>query len=80
MMRYLEYVYLLVAVGIAVFMAVSFKELSLGSKVLMSFAAMLCSFMYSFRRKQRAMMEEFEEKEGREEEVTPPQNPDDHGE
>ena len=80
MMRYLEYVYLLVAAGIAVFIAVSFQELALTSKVLLSFAAMLCSFMYSFRRKQRVMMEEFDEKDAREEEASHPQKPDDHGE
>lgn len=60
MMRYLEYVYLLAAVGIAVFMAISFKDLPTTSRITLSFGAMICAFMYSFRRKQRQMLEEMD--------------------
>jgi hypothetical protein len=60
MTRYLEYVYLLAGVGIAVFMALNFKDLELGNKILLSFGAILSSFMFSFRRKQRQMLEELD--------------------
>jgi hypothetical protein len=62
MMRYLEYAYLLGGVGIAIFMALNFKDLELGSRITLSFAAMLCAFMYSFRKKQREMMEDMDAK------------------
>lgn len=62
-MRYLEYAYLLGTVAIAIFLAVHFKDLPTTSKVVLSLGAMLCAFMYSFRRKQRQMMEEMDRRE-----------------
>jgi uncharacterized membrane protein len=81
MMRYLEYAYLLGTVAIAIFMAMNFKDLPTSSKVVLSLGAMLCAFMYSFRRKQRQMMEEMDRRSAEEqadaEEAD--QSPDDHG-
>jgi hypothetical protein len=73
MMRYLEYAYLLAAIAIAVFMAVTFKELPTSNKVMLALGGMLCAFMFSFRRKQRIMLEEYdrEQAEGDTEEPNP---------
>jgi hypothetical protein len=80
MMRYLEYVYLVAGVGITVFMAIHFKDLELGNKILLSFGAILSSFMFSFRRKQRQMLEELDARDAQAEadEAENPQEPEDH--
>ena len=67
MMRYVEYAYLVAMAGIAGFMVMEFKDLEIGGKVMMSFAVMLCAFMYTFRRKQRLMLEEMDREHGDEE-------------
>jgi hypothetical protein len=80
MTRYLEYVYLLAGVAIAVFMALNFKDLELGNKILLSFGAILSSFMFSFRRKQRQMLEELDARDAQAEadEAENAQEPEDH--
>ena len=62
MIRYFEYLYLLVAVGLVGFMAFNFEDMSTGNIVVMMIGIVLSSFMYSFRRKQRMVMEEAERK------------------
>lgn len=63
MIRYYEYLYLAVAVGLAGFIAVSYKEMPTTSVIGMSVGAAVASFMYSFRRQQRIKLEEFEREE-----------------
>lgn len=63
MIRYLEYLYLCGTIAIGIFMALNFKEMPLGNKIVLSLGAMLCAFMYSFRRKQRQMMEDIDRRE-----------------
>jgi hypothetical protein len=60
MMRYVEYAYLVAAIGIGAFMVMSFKDLETSNKVMLSFAVMLCAFMYTFRRKQRLLLDEMD--------------------
>jgi K+ transporter len=78
MMRYLEYAYLVAAVGISGFMALNFAELPTGSKIMLSLGGILCAFMYSFRRKQRQMLEEMDRKEDAEK-ASAQENQEDHG-
>ena len=63
MMRYLEYVYLLCGLGLAIYLGMNLSNMEIGAKIGFSVAAMLCSFMYTFRRKQRQMMEKMDEEE-----------------
>ena len=59
-MRYIEYLYLVFAIGLTGFMAVNFSELPTGNKLLFGLAIALCAFMFSFRRKQRQIMDQHE--------------------
>lgn len=63
MSRYLEYVYLLAGLGIAGTMAVEWKHLPTSAKIGLGLGCMLCAFMYSFRKKQREMMDELDRRE-----------------
>lgn len=60
MIRYYEYLYLAVAVGLAGFIAVSYKEMPTSAVIGMSVGAAVASFMYSFRRQQRIKLQELE--------------------
>jgi hypothetical protein len=62
-MRFLEYLYLLVAVGVSAYFAWNFKTMPLGNKIFLALVIVLCAFMFSFRRKQRQVLEDFEERE-----------------
>lgn len=42
------------------FLAINFAELPTGNKVIFGLAIGLCAFMYSFRRKQRQVLDEVE--------------------
>jgi 4-hydroxybenzoate polyprenyltransferase len=66
--RYLEYVYLVAAVGLTVFLALSFQTMPTANKVLFGFGIALCAFMFSFRRKQRQVMEDIDRQEDEAEE------------
>ncbi len=61
MIRYYEYLYLAVAVGLAGFIAFSYKEMPTNAVIGMSVGAAVASFMYSFRRQQRIKLEELEQ-------------------
>ncbi len=63
MIRYYEYLYLAVAIGLAAFIAMSYKEMPTTSVIGMSVGAAVASFMYSFRRQQRIKLEEMEREE-----------------
>ena len=63
MMRYLEYVYLVCGLALAIYLGVNLSEMEIGPKIGLSLGAMLCSFMYTFRRKQRQMMEKMDQEE-----------------
>ena len=60
MIRYIEYLYLAAAVGVSGYFAVNFKTLPTGRMVFLGFVVLLAGFMYSFRRKQRQMLEELD--------------------
>jgi hypothetical protein len=57
MMRYFEYVYLLVAVCISVFIVVNYKNMTMTNVVMSSLGAGISAFMFSFRRSQRQIFE-----------------------
>ena len=61
MIRYDEYLYLAVAIGLAAFIAVSYEEMPSTAVIGMSVAAGVSAFMYSFRRQQRLKLEQFEQ-------------------
>ncbi len=62
MIRYYEFLYLAIAVGMAGFIAFSYKEMPINAVIGMSFGIAVASFMYSFRRQQRIKLEELERK------------------
>lgn len=62
-MRYMEYIYLMIAVGLCVFLVSGFQDFSLSQKLMVFFAIALTAFMFSFRRKQRLIMERREAEE-----------------
>ncbi|MEM0996293.1 MAG: hypothetical protein AAGN35_04400 [Bacteroidota bacterium] len=62
-MRYVEYIYAAAALGLLIFLALSFGELPLGPRIALMFGIAICSFMYSFRRKQRIIFERIEDEE-----------------
>ena len=61
MIKYYEYLYLAVAVGLAIFLAMSYKEMPTTGVIGMSVATGVAAFMYSFRRKQRILLEKYEQ-------------------
>lgn len=61
MIRYFEYVYLLVAVGLLAFLAVDYEELTFSNKMVMYIGIGIASFMFSFRRKQRIAFQKADE-------------------
>ena len=60
MIRYYEFLYLAVAVGLAAFIAVSYNEMPSTAVIGMSVGAGVAAFMYSFRRQQRIKLEQIE--------------------
>jgi hypothetical protein len=60
MMRLLEYLYLVGAIVAAGYLALQFKELPTANKAFLGFVVLLCAFMFSFRRKQRQMLEDMD--------------------
>lgn len=61
-MRYFEYVYLLIAVGLVFFLATNSKYLSTPQMIAVVVGTVISSFMYSFRRNQRRQFEEEDRK------------------
>lgn len=57
MIRYYEYLYLAVAICLAIFIATSIKEMNTTAIIGMVAATAVSAFMYSFRRQQRMMYE-----------------------
>ena len=60
MIRYIEYLYLAFAVLLTGWLAFNFAELPTRNKIVFGLAIGLCAFMYSFRRKQRQVLDEAE--------------------
>lgn len=63
MIRYFEYLYLAVALGLVAFLAMDFQEMTTGNIIVLMVGILLSSFMYSFRRKQRQVLEAEDRKE-----------------
>lgn len=59
-MRYVEYIYLGVAVMLLIFFALKYEHFNTLNTAGLLTAIGICSFMYSFRRQQRLKMEEAE--------------------
>lgn len=59
-MRYLEYVYLLLALGVAAGLALQFGSLPVVVQGIMIFMVSLFAFLFSFRRQQRLFQEKKE--------------------
>lgn len=68
MSRYFEYIYLIVAIGLVAFLAFNYKDLGTGPFIAILVGTLLSSFMYSFRKKQRQVMEAEEARQMQEEE------------
>ncbi|MEY3442065.1 MAG: hypothetical protein RLZZ519_346 [Bacteroidota bacterium] len=66
MIRYIEYLYLAAAVAVSAYFAVNFKTLPTGRMVFLGFVVLLAGFMYSFRRKQRQMIDELDARDAEE--------------
>lgn len=64
-MKYIEYVYLSVAVMIFITLVTEFEDLNTTSKVAFIIAILLTSFMFSFRRVQRKRLDKYMEEEMR---------------
>jgi|GEM_PF-2082530 len=57
MIRYYEYLYLAVAICLAIFIAMSIDEMNTTAVIGMVAATAVSAFMYSFRRQQRLLYE-----------------------
>lgn len=77
MTRILEYLYLVVAMGVAAYLAANFKSLPLTNKIFLALVVVLCAFMFSFRRKQRQVLEEMDAKRSQQPQEDAPQSTDD---
>jgi hypothetical protein len=66
-MRYLEYIYLIGSVILAVYIATNYKHLDTYAVIGLGIGTGLMAFMYSFRRSQRLMMEKMAERDAQEE-------------
>lgn len=66
MIRYIEYLYLAAAVGVSGYFAANFKTLPTSRMIFLGFVVLLAGFMYSFRRKQRQMLDELDARDARE--------------
>lgn len=66
MIRYVEYLYLAAAIGVSAYFAANFKTLPTGRMVFLGFIVLLAGFMYSFRRKQRQMLDELDARDAAE--------------
>lgn len=62
-MRYFEYVYLVVAVGLLFFLATEYKHLQTTNIIAIFVGMGISSFMFSFRRSQRIKFEQLEKEE-----------------
>lgn len=62
-MRYIEYVYLVVAVAVAAFIAMNIKHMAIHQVILTGLGLCIAAFMYSFRRTQRILFEKREQEE-----------------
>jgi hypothetical protein len=62
-MRYFEYIYLVAALGLFAFLALSYDEMPTGPRIGLIVGIGICSFMYSFRRKQRITFEQMDREE-----------------
>lgn len=60
-MRTLEHIYLAAAVGLVVFLALSWKEMPNGPRMGVFAGIAICMFMFSFRRSIRLKMEQAEQ-------------------
>jgi uncharacterized membrane protein len=61
--RYIEYLYLMAAIGASAYLAARFKNLPLANKVFLAVVIILCAFMFSFRRRQRRVLEKMESRD-----------------
>ena len=70
-MRYIEYVYLVIAIGLVGYLTTHYADFNNTNKIAFIIGIVLASFMFSFRRQQRLRMEAEEREELRrlEEEV-----------
>lgn len=62
-MRYFEYVYLVVAVGLMIFMVSSYKDLQAVNYVGIIVGILISTFMFAFRRAQRIAADKREAEE-----------------
>ena len=62
-MRYIEYIYLAIAIILVFFMATEYKHLSTTNLVGIFAGIAIASFMYSFRRNQRIKFEQLDREE-----------------
>jgi uncharacterized membrane protein len=61
--RFIEYLYLLAAIGASAYLAAHFKHLPLSNKVFLAVVIILCAFMFSFRRRQRQALEKIDSRD-----------------
>ncbi|MFN8393170.1 MAG: hypothetical protein U0176_00700 [Bacteroidia bacterium] len=71
MNRALEYMYLVGALVIGTYMAIKFDTLPLPNKVFLSLAMIVFAFMFSFRRKQRQILEDIDRRKADGEDADP---------
>jgi hypothetical protein len=76
MLRYIEYLYLVGAIVAAGYLAMQFKELPVANKAFLAFVVLLCAFMFSFRRKQRQVLEEMDARNAEKRRQEQAENPD----
>lgn len=68
----LEYMYLVGALVIGIYTAIKFDTLPLPNKIFLALAMVVFSFMFSFRRKQRKAVEEYDRRRAEEDEGDAP--------
>lgn len=57
-MRNLEYIYLVAAAGLVIFLALSWEEMPMTARIGLCVAILISTFMYSFRRMLRIKLEQ----------------------
>ena len=62
-MRNLEYIYLVAAAGLVIFLALSWKEMPMTARIGICAAILISTFMYSFRRVLRIKLEQADREE-----------------
>ncbi len=62
-MRYFEYTYLAVSIGLIVFLTFWYDEMENSNRLALIIGIVISSFMFSFRRQQRRKLEEAERRE-----------------